>query len=122
MLRAQLMRCLLPPSKALAVGSSSPYPPRDSYLHPADVGEGSGDDSGDDERLTKADDDDEDEDDGTVNSPVSHCHSTGIHLSSSLGSMKSVARPQRLSSRRPRKLLGPTRMKMRSLRRSSQNS
>jgi regulator of nonsense transcripts 2 len=48
-----------------------------------DVGEGSGDDSGDDgERLTKDEDDEEVEDDaGTVNSPVGHSHLTRIHLS-----------------------------------------
>jgi hypothetical protein len=51
--------------------------------NPADGGEGSGDDSGDDgERLTKDEDDEEEDDDGgTVNSPVGHSHLTRIHLS-----------------------------------------
>jgi hypothetical protein len=65
------------------VGTSSPCSSRDSHPYPADVGEGSGDDSGDEgERPTKDDEDDEDEDDaGTVNSPVGHSHSTKIHFS-----------------------------------------
>jgi regulator of nonsense transcripts 2 len=52
-------------------------------LYPADVGEGSGDDSGDEgERPTKDDEDEDDEDDaGTVNSLVGHSHSTRIHFS-----------------------------------------
>ncbi len=56
---------------------------RDSHLYPADVGEGSGDDSGDEgERPTKVDDEDEDEDDaGTVDSLVGHSHPTRIHFS-----------------------------------------
>lgn len=64
------------------VGSSSLYTTRDSYLRPADGGEGSGDDSGEDERVTKDYEDDEDEDNGgTVNSPVGHSRSIRIHLS-----------------------------------------
>lgn len=63
------------------MGSSPPYTSRDSYLRSADGGEGSGDDSGEDERITKDYEDEEDEDNGgTVNSPVGHSHSIRIQL------------------------------------------
>lgn len=83
MQQAQLTRCLLPLSKALVVGSFVSISTRNSHPYPADVGEGSGDDSGDEgERPTKDEEDEEDEEDaGNVNSLVGLSHSTRIHFS-----------------------------------------
>jgi hypothetical protein len=77
------MRCLLPQSKAPVVGTFVSVSSRNSHTYPADVGEGSGDDSGDEgERPTKDDEEDEEEDDaGNINSPVGHSHSTRIYFS-----------------------------------------
>jgi hypothetical protein len=99
--------------------------------YPADVAEGSGDDSGDEgERPTKNDDHDEDEDDaGTVNSLVGRPRSSRIQnpeytFHFSFRSSMSVGRPQnhRSSSHHPRKPSALMRKKMQSSRRSSQNS
>jgi regulator of nonsense transcripts 2 len=113
-------------------GSGRAYP-RSRSTHviliffPAGAGEGSGDDSGDEgERPTNDDDEDEDEDDtGTVNSLAGlSSHLNEMSFSSPLSSPTSAARlqNQRSSSRHPKKSSVPTRKKMQSLQRNSQNS
>jgi hypothetical protein len=70
------MRCFPPPSSAPVVGLFVSKPPTRIHSYLVGVGEGSGEDSGDEgERPTKEDDEDEDDDDiGTANSPVGLFH------------------------------------------------